>query len=118
MNRVWKGELPKEASITTGLGGGDCGIDFSKGLDYLVYAVESDFYGEQSLVSTICDRTNELSLLPGDLLELGEGQPPIEKSDPGRKIENNGFYFWGAIIGAFIIVAGFIFLKQKKGLNA
>ena len=41
VNKVFKGDLGSEVQITTGMGGGDCGGDFSSGLPYLVYSRKS-----------------------------------------------------------------------------
>ena len=80
----------------------------------MVYANESTMYGAKSLVSTICDRTNELSVLQEDLTILGEGQPPIEDVDLTGKHEGNQYYIWVAIVIAIGILLIFIFKKTKK----
>ena len=61
----------------------------------MVYANESTMYGAKALVSTICDRTNELSVLQEDLTILGEGQPPIEDVDLTGKHEGNQLLYMG-----------------------
>ena len=61
VTNTWKGVEQSQMIITTGQGGGDCGYDFKKGQEYLVYANESTMYGAKSLASTICDRTDVLS---------------------------------------------------------
>ena len=81
----------------------------------MVYANESTMYGAKALVSTICDRTNELSVLQEDLKILGEGQPPIEDVDLTDKHEGNQLYIWVAIIIAVGILLIFIFKKRKNG---
>ena len=80
----------------------------------MVYVNESTMYGGKTLVSTICDRTNELSVLQEDLTILGEGQPPIEEVDLTGKYEGNQFYMWGAVVIAISIVFIFIFKRRKK----
>ena len=72
-------------------------------------------YGAKTLVSTICDRTNELSVLQEDLKILGEGQPPIEDVDLTGKHEGNQLYIWVAIVIAIGILLIFIFKKRKNG---
>ena len=114
VTNTWKGVKQSQILITTGQGGGDCGFDFKKGQEYLVYANESTMYGAKSLASTICDRTNELSVLQEDLTILGEGQQPIEDVDLTDKHEGNQFYMWGAVIIAISIVFIFIFKRRKK----
>ena len=99
VTNTWKGVKQSQMIITTGQGGGgDCGFDFKEGQEYLVYANESTLYGAQSLASTICDRTNELSVLQEDLKILGEGQPPIEDVDLTGKHKGNQYYIWGAVV--------------------
>ena len=75
----------------------------------MVYANKSTMYGAKTLVSTICDRTNELSVLQEDLKILGEGQPPIEEVDLTGKHEGNQLYIWGAVVIAIGIAFNFHF---------
>jgi hypothetical protein len=72
VEQVWKGEVAKEVTLTTGSGGGDCGYPFKVGESYLVYANAS----EGGLLSTgICSRTNKLSASAQDVKILGKGKP-------------------------------------------
>lgn len=34
----WKGDVPEEVTVQTGMGGGDCGFNFERGKNYMVYA--------------------------------------------------------------------------------
>ena len=116
VTNTWKGVKQSQMIITTGQGGGSCGFHFNEGQEYLVYAYESTMYGAKSLVTTICDRTNEWSVLQEDLTILGEGQPPIEEVDLTGKYEGNQYYIWGAVV----IVIGILltFRRRKKdGVN-
>ncbi|KEF39645.1 hypothetical protein M670_00666 [Schinkia azotoformans MEV2011] len=70
----------------------------------MVYAHESTMYGAKSLVTIICDRTNELSALQGDLEILGEGQSPIEEVNLSGKHDGNQFYIWVALALAIGVV--------------
>jgi len=73
VDRIWKGVSDNTVLITTGLGSGDCGYNFSKGEKYLVYA-----YGEKggnSFSTSICTRTTTLANAQKDLAELGDGRP-------------------------------------------
>jgi len=109
----WKGAEKTQIIINTGLGGGDCGIDFVEGVEYLVYANESTMYGKKSLVTIICDRTNKLSLLQDDLIILGEGNVPTEKVDLTSESEGISFYVW--IFGLFVIgMVVFFIVKRRK----
>jgi hypothetical protein len=57
--------------VSTGTGGGDCGVQFSLGQFYLVYA-----YGEATLETNICIRTKEFTRAAepelNDLRRLGK----------------------------------------------
>ncbi|WP_394234237.1 hypothetical protein [Niallia oryzisoli] len=114
VTNTWRGVKQSQMIISTGQGDGDCGIDFKEGQEYLVYANESTMYGVKSLVSTICDRTNELSVLREDIKILGEGQTPIEEVDLTGKHVGNQFYMWGAVVIVIGIVFIFIFKRRKK----
>jgi hypothetical protein len=53
VEKSWNKKLPKEITISTGKGGGDCGYTFEVGKKYLVYA-----YGENKKLETNnCTRT-------------------------------------------------------------
>ncbi len=67
----WKGSLPKEITVTTGLGNGDCGYPFEVGESYLIYANGSD---ENKLSTNICQRTDSLLEKPQDIKILGKGK--------------------------------------------
>jgi len=51
-----KGDLKSKVSVVTGIGNGDCGIPFSMGQRYLVYADRS----EKQLSAHLCSRTTML----------------------------------------------------------
>ncbi|MFE8698795.1 hypothetical protein ACFYKT_21150 [Cytobacillus sp. FJAT-53684] len=116
VTNTWKGIQQSQVIITTGQGGGDCGIDFKVGQDYLVYAHESTMYGENTLVTVICDRTNKLSSLQQDLEVLGEGEPPSEIVDLSNENGGNQMYIWIPVFIAFGIVA-IILIKRRKKFN-
>lgn len=63
---VWKGEVDKEIIVFTGHGGGDCGYLFHEGVEYIVYASETNGVG-------ICGRTAPVLARERDLEELGPG---------------------------------------------
>lgn len=112
VTNTWKGVEKTQMMITTGSGGGDCGIDFKEGQEYLVYAYESTMYGGNSLVSVICDRTNELSSLQEDLKVLGEGKTPNIEVDLMGNHGETQMLIWG-VVGA-AVVAGFIIVGKIK----
>ncbi|SHN27614.1 hypothetical protein [Gracilibacillus kekensis] len=122
---IWKGIDANELSIDTGLGGGDCGFEFQKGKEYLVYANKSDFYGTDNLHTTICSRTNTLQLSKEDLTILNEQTNSLSvpeeinsKKDPEQKnpLQQNTNH-WPAIIGvSSLIILAFlgVFLKRMR----
>ncbi|MEH7444246.1 hypothetical protein V7201_18185 [Bacillus sp. JJ1122] len=114
VKNTWKGVTQSQIIITTGQGGGDCGFTFTKGQEYLVYANESEMYGAKTLVTLICDRTNDLTALKDDLPILGAGKPPVEKVDLSRREQDgNPLYLWAA----GVVVSGvtiFLLLKFRK----
>lgn len=112
---TWKGIQQSQIIIATGLGGGDCGIDFKEEQEYLVYAYESTMYGEKKLITTICDRTNKLSASQEDLIILGDGQSPNEIVDLTEEHKGNQLYMWGAIVAVIVIgLAVIIVLRRRK----
>jgi len=114
VTNTWKGVEQSQIIITTGQGGGDCGYNFIKGNEYLVYANESTMYGAKSLVSTIGNRTDVLSSAQKDLEVLGEGQPPIEVVNLTGKRNRDLIYIWATLGVAICIVVFFILIRRKK----
>lgn len=114
VTNTWKGVEQSQIIITSGQGGGDCGYNFIKGEEYLVYANESIMYGTKSLISTICNRTYVLSSSQEDLEILGEGQPPIEEVNLIDKHNRNQIYIWATVAVAIGIVVFFILNKRKR----
>lgn len=109
--QVWKGPAHSQIKIKTGQGGGDCGINFSAGQEYLVYAVKSEMYGANELTTIICDRTAVLSQAQGDFAVLGEGQEPTEEVDLLSR--SNWLIPLGGFI-VFVILAIIIYRKKRK----
>ena len=114
VTNTWKGVEQSQIIITTGQGGGDCGYNFIKGNEYLVYANESTMYGAKSLVSTMGNRTDVLSSAQKDLEVLGEGQPPIEVVNLTGKHNRDLIYIWATLGVAICIVVFFILIRRKK----
>ncbi|MGE7916072.1 hypothetical protein [Lysinibacillus xylanilyticus] len=114
VTNTWKGVEQSQIIITTGQGGGDCGYNFIKGEEYLVYADESSMYGAKSLVSGICNRTDMLSSSQEDLDVLGEGKHPIEEVNLSGKHNRNYTYIWATVAVTIGIVVFFILNKRKR----
>ncbi|MDR6549731.1 hypothetical protein [Paenibacillus qinlingensis] len=104
VSRIWKGGTESQITVHTGSGGGDCGFNFEKGKEYLVYAHPSTMYGDKELLVTIiCDRTKGLDQAREDLAALGVGKIPSEQvrmeGDPGQ-IDPT---IWIALTGVVVI---------------
>ncbi len=106
--QVWKGDGHSQVEISTGQGGGDCGFEFNMGQEYLVYAVKSNMYGTNELITIICDRTAVLSQAQGDVAVLGEGQAPSEEVD---LLSQNG---WLLPVIGFIVLAIIVFTVYRR----
>lgn len=96
--KTWKGIEDSQVIIKTGLGGGDCGFDFQVGQEYVVYAYESEMYGdEKALVAIICSRTAEIGEAEEDLQILGEGNFPqneVELSLTTEEMKDHAKWVW------------------------
>ncbi len=113
--KTWKGESQSQIFITTGQpGAGDCGYDFRKGEEYLVYANRTSIYGYNVDLSTVvCDRTNKLSEAEDDLVLLGEGIVPTEEVNSANELNDASTYIW--IIAIVVIgFAGFLVWKRSR----
>jgi hypothetical protein len=110
---TWKGIQQSQVIIATGQGGGDCGYDFQVGKEYLVYAKDSDMYGEKGLITTICDRTNEFVHSQDDVAILGQGQLPTEQVELSNKLTGKHFYYWLLAL-AVVGIGGLIGWKRYK----
>lgn len=118
VSKTWKGISGSQVIIKTGLGDGDCGINFIKGQNYLVYARASKMYGEnsQSLTATICSSTKEFSLAQKDLTILGKGKKPTKNVNYQENFQRNIFdtLFKTILIGCICTIILFIFLRMRK----
>jgi len=77
---VFKGDRKGPITVSTGVGGGDCGFEFIVGKSYLVYSyVELGGF----LYTSICSRTQESSRNSREILELqGRLPKPKKKEEP------------------------------------
>lgn len=82
VSRTYKGKIERSATITTGVGHGDCGFDFEVGKRYLVYAYR-DSSGQLS--TGICTATALLEESQANLSYL-QGKPIAENSKPSRNM--------------------------------
>lgn len=99
---TWKGVSQSQVVVKTGMGGGDCGFEFSAGQSYLVYA-----HGDgNDLHTSVCSRTTELAAASEDLSVLGQGKPPAV-----QVTENDSSYGW--LLGAIIVAAVALLLRRR-----
>jgi hypothetical protein len=110
VNQSWKGIEQSQIQITTGQGDGDCGIDFVLGEDYLVYASDSDLYGENQLTTIICDRTSPIVSAKEDLTYLGDGKVPVTEVDLLND-QKNGILPISMILVGITVIVGLLFWK-------
>jgi hypothetical protein len=81
---IYRGEIPGDAIIETGLGGGDCGYNFVAGESYLVFASKEE---SGKLSTSICSGTNLLEDSGTALRFLrGEAPTPGDLADPKTNI--------------------------------
>jgi hypothetical protein len=116
VKNTWKGVSESQIIIVTDQS--DCGYEFRKGEEYLVYANHSSLYGDKDNLSTgICDLTSPLGEADNDLLILGEGKTPSKVVDLQKEFNRSGvntfIWVWVIIIGIIGFVA-FLFLKRLK----
>lgn len=120
VDKAWKGTEDSEMIITTGYGGGDCGISFEEGQQYLVYASASDMYEAGTLSTTICHRTTGISGATEDLNALGEGRE-VGSTHESRDEKESSFPWWAFaifIVGLIFIFIGFQYKKLKKNASS
>jgi hypothetical protein len=85
---AWKGVEAQTVTVTTGMGGGDCGFPFAQGETYLVYAHRGGRDGSGPLETSICGRTVLLARADGDLQALGAPRrtwPARPRIEPARR---------------------------------
>ena len=68
---IWKGPDYQTMFLTTARSEASCGFTFTEGITYVVYSRDGSTVG-------LCSRTRELSEASDDLVELGEGNVPVQ----------------------------------------
>jgi hypothetical protein len=63
---AWKGTKTKSATAVTGWGGGDCGVDYREGEEFVVFAFAGKKEGASELSTGICS-TKRVSNAAGEL---------------------------------------------------
>ncbi len=115
VKETWKGTNDAEIAISTGSGGGDCGIGFVVGQAYLVYANISDMYEEKSLSATICSPTKELGNATEDLAILGQGEVPTQVANPVDNGKTNLLFIGGVVFAVgLLVIFGWMRFKKAK----
>jgi len=99
---AYKGLTTQTVVVRTGLGGGDCGIGFSEGDRWLVYA-----YGDPPSTG-ICSRSRAFPGASADLAELGSARTDLVP------IRRRGLWWLVAIAAMLLIVAAVLWRWWRK----
>ena len=78
VDKYWKGSDSPEVVVFTGVGGGSCGIRFSKGESYIVFAEMIENRLETGICTFTADSRYIENIIKG--LNLGDGRSPKTKS--------------------------------------
>jgi hypothetical protein len=83
---TYKGTAPGLLTISTGLGGGDCGFPFELDEEYLIFAEEAtSFYSNSNFYTDICTRSRSVEHAEADLVYFGDPQLPARRR---RRLES------------------------------
>lgn len=106
VNQAWKGVETTTVIVRTGRGGGDCGMGFDPGREYLVYAREF----EGMLLTSVCSRTAGVTAFQAtqDLTTLA-GEPTLPLREPAGR---GTLAVWGAVF--FVIAAVWAVRLNKR----
>lgn len=110
---VWKGVDNADISVFTGNDSAGCGIDFTVGKTYLVYAHNWDMDGKSVLSTTLCDRTAELANATDDIALIGQGTVPEQSEQTPAKSDKQYYLYTGALVVAGL-VGIFVFMRLRK----
>lgn len=114
VSQVWKGPVQQRIAIKTGSGGGDCGIDFLPGEEYIVYAYNAQDHPRtgSGLAANICSRTNLLVDAQADLAGLGAGMvPPPDTTAPDSATI---LCLVSLLVGALLLATGFLVRARRR----
>jgi hypothetical protein len=114
---IWKGQLGSNTAIFTANNSAACGVEFTAGTAYVVYASQS----EGQLFSSLCSRTANATDATADIQALGPGTQPQPSANPPQIQGNNDALMpWLAIGGAAIsaLAIGFIIVRRAKRVAA
>ena len=115
VKETWKGPSAMEFAIKTGSGGGDCGVAFVVGEEYLVYANLSDMYEEQSWSTTICSPTKVLMDASKDLAVFGQGQVPTNDATPIDSGKTTYLIIGGVVfLVGLLLIFGWMRVKKAR----
>jgi hypothetical protein len=78
VTQVWKGQISRKAILRTATNDAACGIPFTVGTLYLVYAHDQ----QQTLLASLCSRTAASAAATEDLAALGPSHPPVDSPNP------------------------------------
>jgi hypothetical protein len=107
VNRSWKGVATTETEVHTGYGGGDCGVRFIVGAEYLVYA----YAWNDRLETSVCGRTGNHLRLAEDLSVLST-VPELSLSS-GIASQTRYAILISALCGAAVFIV-FLELRRRR----
>ncbi|WP_438311384.1 hypothetical protein [Sporosarcina sp. FA9] len=113
VREIWKGIDSTTISVFTNNDSASCGIDFTVGKEYLVYAHTLDSNGKSILSTTLCDRTAELANATDDLTLIGEGQIP-EQTEKTTDSQYNQYYLYAGVVAIIVGLVGLFIWKRSR----
>ncbi len=108
VSMVWKGAVHERTYITTPPTGGSCGLAFSEGEPYIVYA-SAGASGDAGYQASTCSRTALLQHAQADLEALGEGRSPragTAGSQPEEPERSPAAGVWVGLLATAVLVLG------------
>ncbi len=114
VERTWKGSLGKNAVVLTETGSAACGYAFQAGERYLVYTYT---FGEETLNTSICNRTARLADAQADLAELGAGSLPVSDSATGTDIGPGGLVGLIGGVPVLLVIVGFLRAARRRKVD-
>ncbi|MGE5701958.1 MAG: hypothetical protein ACM32O_05475 [Clostridia bacterium] len=111
---TWKAANQSQVFVSTGHDSASCGIEFQKGVSYLVYAHPDTYYANNGeLATNLCTRTAPLADAQADLGELGQGSTPIETVQLEQSGSSTYLIGIGIAIVALLLI-GLVWRMRKR----
>ncbi|PIC62697.1 hypothetical protein CSV79_15735 [Sporosarcina sp. P13] len=113
VREIWKGIDSPTISVFTGNDSASCGIDFTVGKEYLVYAHTMESNGKSILSTTLCDRTAELANAADDIALIGEGQI-VKQTEQTTDSSTTQYYVYASALVAVGLIGLILWKRSKK----